>query len=82
MIQCHKPAAAIAVSYKPSVQQVQTSKRKHIFHYTCRPTLIDYLIEYLKSLFQGLINFTSLMPAGRKLLASLVIYPQKETFFQ
>jgi len=28
MIQCCQPAVAITVSYKPSVQQVQTSERK------------------------------------------------------
>jgi len=31
MIQCCQPVAAITTGYKPSVQQVQTSQRKHIF---------------------------------------------------
>ena len=51
MIQCCQPAVAITVSYKPSVQQVQTSEQRHIFHYT----LLHWLAESLKGLFKRLM---------------------------
>jgi len=41
MIQCCQPSAAITASYKPFVPPVQTSERKHIFHYT----FIDWIFE-------------------------------------
>jgi len=71
MIQCCQPAAAITVSYKLglSVQQVQTSEQKHIFHYV----LIDWIFKLPIQKSDAWI-----MLADRKLLASLDVYPLKK----
>jgi len=61
------------VSYKKSVQQVHIFEREDVFHYT----LIDCIFKKPTQK-----TYAWLMFAARTLLASLVVYPLKEKFFQ
>src|SRR6218665_3043421 len=60
----------LVISYKPSVQQLQTSERKHIFQYT----LIDCIFKMLIQKSEKTDAWFEL-PDRKLLLASLCCFP-------